>query len=66
MAKYTHPSGGVITTKGSVYTLQTTPFGEATDNETSIDISKWSDNAETWIDNDIKDGYYQGFEKVTN
>lgn len=59
MAKYINDNGDMIETNGSVYT-------KIIDGITfvSTDISKWSNNAEKWIDNDIAAGYYQGFKKV--
>jgi hypothetical protein len=59
MATYIHPNGDSITTDGSVYTKT---FSGVTFAPT--DISKWSSNAEKWIDNDIAAGYYAGFVKV--
>jgi hypothetical protein len=62
MATYTHPNGGKITTNGSTYTLATTPYGyEHTPRK--VDVFKWTDNAEQWIDNNIASGYYEGFTK---
>lgn len=59
MAKYINDKGDTIETNGSVYikTIQGISFVET-------DISKWSGNAEKWIDNDIVAGYYAGFKKV--
>jgi len=60
MARYEHASGGVIETEGTKYRVIDSLGGL----QFAADISKWSDSAEKWIDNDIKDGYYQGFVKV--
>jgi len=59
MAKYINDKGDTIETNGSVYikTIEGISFVET-------DISKWSVNAEKWIDNDILAGYYAGFKKV--
>jgi len=60
MARYEHPDGWVIITEGTIYSVINSLGGL----ERRCDISKWSDSAERWIDNDIKDGYYPGFVKV--
>ena len=57
MARYENSNGDTIETNGSQYITTGTT-------ERKCDISRWSDDAEKWIDNDIKDGYYQGFKKV--
>ena len=57
MAKYIHPNGDTIETNGSQYITTGTT-------ERKCDISRWSDDAEKWIDNDIKAGYYEGFVKM--
>ena len=59
MAKYTHPNGQTITTEGTRYTI-TSANGNVTQ---TADISNWTDNAEKWIDNDIKAGLYDGYTK---
>jgi hypothetical protein len=58
MAKWIHPNGDTIETNGTVYTV--TQNG----NTRSANVSKWHDSAERWIENDIRDGYYQGFTRV--
>ena len=60
MTVYVNTNGDTIETNGSVYikTIDGIIF-------TPTDISKWSNNAEKWIDNDIKAGYYDGFKKMT-
>jgi len=60
MATYIHPNGEKIVAKFafvSYYDAQ----GEL---KRGTDLTKWTLNAEKWIDNDIKGGYYQGFIKV--
>jgi len=59
MAKYINNNGDTIETNGSTYvkTVGGIRF-------VATDISKWSSNAEKWIDNDILAGYYAGFKKV--
>ena len=57
MAKWTHPNGDTITTDGSTYTV--TRNGNAV----TVDVAKWGHSAELWIKNDIKAGYYMGFQK---
>lgn len=55
-----NPQGDIITTEGSVYTIIRNgkpPY--------RVDISKWTHNAERWIRNDIRDGYYPDFKEVT-
>ena len=59
MAKYTHPNGQTITTEGTRYTI-TSANGNVTQ---TADISNWTDDAERWIDNDIKAGLYDGYIK---
>ena len=60
MAKYKHIDGESIETNGTEYRWMDSS-GEVI---TKADISPWSNNAERWIDNDIKSGYYKGFKKV--
>lgn len=59
MAIYKHANGDTIKTSGTVYikTVDGIQFAPT-------DISKWTQNAEKWIDNDILAGYYAGFKKV--
>jgi len=59
MAKYLNKDGDSIETSGSLYikTIGGVKF-------VPTDISKWAPNAEKWIDNDIRAGYYEGFKKV--
>ena len=57
MATYTHPDGGKITTNGSIYTLDTPTH------KRKVDVRRWNRSAEQWIDNDIANGYYEGFTK---
>ncbi len=59
MAKYLHKNGDTIETEGTRYTVIVNGIVM-----TKADISKWSSNAEKWIDNDILAGYYDGFKKV--
>lgn len=59
MAKYFHENGDTIETEGTRYTVTVSGIVM-----TKADISKWSSNAEKWIDNDILAGYYDGFKKV--
>jgi hypothetical protein len=60
MAKYIHTDGRIIETNGTRYTV-TDADGNVMQ---SADISRWSGNAEKWIDNDIKNGFYVGYKKV--
>jgi hypothetical protein len=60
MAKYIHTDGRIIETNGTRYTV-TDADGNVIQ---SADISRWSGNAEKWIDNDIKNGFYVGYKKV--
>ena len=62
MAKYIHANGQTIETEGTRYTI-TSENGNIS---RVADISNWTDNAEKWIDNDIKAGLYVGFSKVSN
>jgi hypothetical protein len=55
MATWTHPNGDIITTEGTTYTV--TQNGESR----TVDVERWTNNAEKWMWNDIKDGYYMGF-----
>ena len=59
MATYTDGKGTTIFTDGSVYRI--TYAGGYIKH---TDLSKWTNDATQWIENDIKDGYYQGFRKV--
>jgi hypothetical protein len=59
MAKYTHHNGQTIQTEGTRYTI-TSANGNVTQ---TADLSNWTDNAEKWIDNDIKAGLYDGYTK---
>lgn len=60
MATYIHIDGRIIETNGTRYIVKS-PDGEIIQ---SADISRWSGNAERWIDNDIKNGFYVGYKKV--
>ena len=60
MATYIHTDGRIIKTNGTRYTV-TNANGDVIQ---SADISCWSGNAEKWIDNDIKNGFYVGYKKV--
>lgn len=60
MAKYIHTDGRIIETNGTRYKV-TNADGDVIQ---SADISRWSGNAEKWIDNDIKNGFYVGYKKV--
>lgn len=59
MKQWKHPNGDTITTEGTTYTV--TQNGESR----TVDVERWTQNAEVWMWNDIKDGYYQGFKPVT-
>lgn len=59
MAKYINKDGDTIETSGSIYTKTISGVKFA-----PTDISKWARDAEKWIDNDIRAGYYEGFKKV--
>jgi len=58
MAKWINKNGDTIETNGAIYTV--TKNGTST----TTDISKWTYNAEAWINNDIKAGYYNGYKKL--
>ncbi len=58
MAKWIHPNGDTIETNGTVYTVI------QNDKPRSADVYRWNNSAERWIENDIRDGYYQGFTRV--
>lgn len=58
MATWRNAKGDTITTSGSVYTI--TKNGHAS----RCDVSRWNDNAEKWIRNDIASGYYSDFTEV--
>jgi len=60
MARYEHANGEVIEATGTRYQVLNA-LGEVV---RGADISRWADDAEKWIDNDLKDGYYAGFVKV--
>ena len=60
MAIYIHDNGDTIETSNNVYRI----FDANKILIRFADISKWSSNAEKWIDNDIASGYYAGFRKV--
>jgi hypothetical protein len=55
MATWTHPNGDTITTEGTTYTVTQNGISR------TVDVEKWTANAEQWMKNDIKDGYYEGF-----
>lgn len=57
MATYNNNNGDQITTNGATYTVINNGV------TSTRDLTKWTDNAEQWIDNDIKSGYYEGFVK---
>lgn len=59
MAKWINANGDSITTVNTVYTISNKDGSGH-----SCDISLWSNSATSWIMNDIKSGYYKGFEKV--
>ena len=59
MAKWINKKGDMITTTNATY--------EITNKDGSgyiVDVSRWTISATSWIMNDIKDGYYPGFEKI--
>ena len=58
MAQWINAKGDTITTSGSIYTITKSGFSS------NCDVSKWTDNAEKWIRNDIKSGYYSDFKEV--
>lgn len=58
MTQYINNNGDTIETNGSCYTITRNGITLHTD------VSKWQSSAETWIDNDIRAGYYEGFKKV--
>lgn len=58
MAKWIHPNGDSIETNGATYIVTINGAPRITN------ISKWSDNAEKWITNDLAEGFYSGFKKV--
>jgi len=60
MAIYKNTNGETIETNGTRYTI-TSADGNI---QRTADISKWTSNAEQWIDNDIKQGLYNGFVKA--
>ena len=60
MAKWAHPNGDTITTDGTTYTITQNGVSR------TADVGKWTQNAEQWMWNDIKDGYYMGFEEEAN
>jgi hypothetical protein len=55
MATWIHPNGDTITTEGTTYTVIQNGI------ERTADVGKWTGNAERWMVNDIKEGYYAGF-----
>jgi hypothetical protein len=55
MAQWTHPNGDTITTEGTTYTVTQNGVSR------TVNVDKWTANAEQWMKNDIKDGYYEGF-----
>ena len=60
MAKYINVNGQTLETEGTRYTITS-----ANGNISRVaDLSNWTDNAERWIDNDIKAGLYEGYRKV--
>jgi hypothetical protein len=59
MATWTHPNGDTITTEGTTYTVTQNGVSR------TVDVERWTSNAEKWMWNDIKDGYYMGFELKT-
>ena len=58
MARWVNSNGDTIETTGTTYVVTEKGISR------NSDISKWSSNAEQWIENDIKAGYYQGFKKL--
>ena len=58
MTKWINKKGDTITVSGSVYTI--TKNGHVS----NCDVSRWSNDAEKWIRNDIKSGYYSDFREV--
>jgi hypothetical protein len=61
VATYINDNGDTIETNNSVYSI----FDVNKILIRFVDVSKWSSNAEKWIDNDIASGYYAGFRKVS-
>ena len=60
MAKYINTNGETLETSGTRYTI-TSASGDI---QRTADISNWCNDAEKWIDNDIKSGFYVGFKKA--
>ena len=58
MARWINADGDTIETNGATYTVTKNGISNI------ADISKWSSNAEKWIENDIKAGYYKNYKKV--
>ena len=58
MAQWKNANGDTITTSGTVYTI--TKNGHSS----NCDVSRWNNDAEKWIRNDIKSGYYSDFIEV--
>lgn len=56
--RYLHPNGDSIEVTGAgTFTITRNGVTE------KRDVSRWSVNTEQWIENDIKEGYYDGFVK---
>lgn len=68
MATYENENGDLIVAMGGMYKLfrnyPTLPEEELIEYK-KVDVSKWTRDAEQWIDNDIKDGMYKGYVKKT-
>jgi len=60
MAKYINTKGETLETSGTTYTI----ISASGNIQRTADISNWCSDAEQWIDNDIKSGFYAGFKKV--
>jgi hypothetical protein len=58
MAQWKNANGDTITTNGTVYTITKNGYSS------NCDVSRWSNDAEKWIRNDIKSGYYSDFKEV--
>ena len=59
MAKWLNKNGDTITTEGSTYIVTTNG------KQRTADVSHWgARSATSWIEADIRAGYYSGFQKV--
>jgi hypothetical protein len=63
MATYENTSGDLIVTMGGIYRFFRNYPQDGLIESKKVDVSKWTRDAERWIDSDIKDGNYQGYTK---